>query len=1102
MSSKERLRRFNRQSACAVSTLCLFRGALRCIPAIVLMGMMAVAMNHWMQIPLWGNQVLWIFCVLVSLGFLSSGFFPLKIFSVKEKSKTLSDRLASMDKKASKGLLRKDELVIALQMAVSKDEDGISSELKLEYLDKMAAQFSQYSTRWCFPSWDWKKSFLFFLLTLMACGTLWAFFPTQFPLNSQVLFPFGSANLENYVRVLPGDSEVAWGGEVEIKVSIKVQSLRKPVLYVRTGKEWMPIESQEEIQGTQIYKFSDLVEPLVYRVKWKKDWGRKYTITPVKPIQITRFNVVIRQPDYVGGTLIRQVSPELRGLPGSQVQIEAESSAPLLKAKILFSDGAEVVIDNIKGTKLKAEFTLFKSGTYGFFLKPDEGQVFESRTQYPIHVIEDASPTVTLLSPEEDLVAGEREIIPLTFQAEDDFGIKEAVLVWEGRSGDRKKKLIRKFGDSTENVLDTFDWDLGFYRFRPGELLRYQIQVVDGNTVTGPGQASTDWRYIEIASFDKSHEALESVLNEWRDEILKLLAEVNTLQSDFGKEETKLSEKVSEMNKAAERSEQLQKALEKIVSLMEEDPMADYGVWLEHKAMSDNMKAMNQGAMKRAQGAVQTQNRKEAQSEMGEVAAELERMYSLSEELSKSQRARDVMTGGEDLADLGEDLINQLEEAAEQEGKLTSEQMDQLNRLMSEAQKIMSEMAQSLQKFPDELPEDFVNQEALEDIEMDKTQDLLSQMNEAIQKGDFQSAMKMARQFLEMAKKMQEQLSEAHESYLQENSAADLEQAISKEAKKLEEIANQQRELLMETQKLEAKRLEEVLKEQEKRLESLAGKQKQLVKAMEDLLKQAVNPPKAKTILQSQLNPMKDIGRQIEAKRLTNGLSLLKTAIDQLGVAGVEVEKSTGSVSHTNEIKTIKEGESEILAELKKRVSPSQIFSKKEMEKFKGLKERQSALAQKTQGLKSDLQKLSQKTASLGVPLTQSLSKAKSSMGKASEALGESESQPALRSEENALRHLLDSQGELSAAQGAMGEMAGQQQPGGQGQGGGQPKVMMRGNQKKGSRGTKVGKVRLPTAEDYRPPKEFREELLESLKEKYPEIYEDIVHKYFKRLSD
>ena len=60
---------------------------------------------------------------------------------------------------------------------------------------------------------------------------------------------------------------------------------------------------------------------------------------------------------------------------------------------------------------------------------------------------------------------------------------------------------------------------------------------------------------------------------------------------------------------------------------------------------------------------------------------------------------------------------------------------------------------------------------------------------------------------------------------------------------------------------------------------------------------------------------------------------------------------------------------------------------------------------------------------------------------------------------------------------------------------------MSRGGQT-GSRGTASGKVRLPKAEDYKPPKEFREELLRSLKEKYPDIYEDIIHKYFKRLSE
>jgi len=48
-------------------------------------------------------------------------------------------------------------------------------------------------------------------------------------------------------------------------------------------------------------------------------------------------------------------------------------------------------------------------------------------------VVEDQPPTLTLLSPDRDLVVGEKEKVPLTYDAKDDFGVTEVELVWERR---------------------------------------------------------------------------------------------------------------------------------------------------------------------------------------------------------------------------------------------------------------------------------------------------------------------------------------------------------------------------------------------------------------------------------------------------------------------------------------------------------------------------------------------------------------------------------------------------------------------------------------------------------------------------------------------
>ncbi|OGR98215.1 MAG: hypothetical protein A2V88_00135 [Elusimicrobia bacterium RBG_16_66_12] len=76
--------------------------------------------------------------------------------------------------------------------------------------------------------------------------------------------------------------------------------------------------------------------------------------------------------------------------------------------------------------------------------------------------------------------------------------------------------------------------------------------------------------------------------------------------------------------------------------------------------------------------------------------------------------------------------------------------------------------------------------------------------------------------------------------------------------------------------------------------------------------------------------------------------------------------------------------------------------------------------------------------------------------------------------------------------------------PGG-GAGEGEPAVsVMRGSVRasgRGASGSALGRVRLPSAEEYRPPRELREELEKSLREPRPAAHSPEIKEYFKRLA-
>jgi hypothetical protein len=221
--------------------------------------------------------------------------------------------------------------------------------------------------------------------------------------------------------------------------------------------------------------------------------------------------------------------------------------------------------------------------------------------------------------------------------------------------------------------------------------------------------------------------------------------------------------------------------------------------------------------------------------------------------------------------------------------------------------------------------------------------------------------------------------------------------------------------------------------------------------------------------------PMQEVAKEFSSKRLDHSVEWLASIVGQLVTAesGLGISSQTAAAGR---VTFIKEEEINILTELKKPVETHGTFSQSDQSQFSELKDKQSELGKRTQNLKQDLQTLARKTASLGIPLTQSLSQAGAEMKKAAEELGGLKSREAQFSEERALEKLLEGQMALEQAQSAMSEISLQQGGGGSMRGGGQPKVLLRSGGQ-GSQGTQNGKVKLPRAEDYRPPKEFREDI-------------------------
>jgi hypothetical protein len=176
-------------------------------------------------------------------------------------------------------------------------------------------------------------------------------------------------------------------------------------------------------------------------------------------------------------------------------------------------------------------------------------------------------------------------------------------------------------------------------------------------------------------------------------------------------------------------------------------------------------------------------------------------------------------------------------------------------------------------------------------------------------------------------------------------------------------------------------------------------------------------------------------------------------------------------------------------------------FSSEDREEMKKLDEEQAGLSQETGRLESELSKLAAKSALLGPDILESVESARKEMGLSSQSLREARTEAAQEHQQKVLSELRQGQEDMQKTMEQMGQM----KAGGSGSSGaGQPGFFQTrgGTGNAGEQGVRRGAVKIPRAEDYLPPRQFREEILESLKERYPKSQESVIKDYYKKLTE
>ncbi len=861
------------------------------------------------------------------------------------------------------------------------------------------------------------------------------------------------------------------------------------------GEEKLAMESLGD--GKFRVKLAHLKRTLSYRAVSGSFSSPVYSAEAIDPPEIGNIQLTVFPPAYTGLGATSSTGGNVEGLKGSNLKINALSTNDIVKAEVVLGDGKRVPL-KIDGRKLQGNLVLFQSQQYQILVEDRHG-FRNSPISYDLKVRPDGFPTIDLLRPTEDMEINGDEILTLEYSARDDFGLAEVTL--SVKIGDRQDRIRLQKDDARRLILrDQYRWDLGRLALRDGEDALFNLEVTDNDTVSGPKLGASRPIRLRLKNLKGEHQQIAEMVRDLNSRMVDLLGD--HLEKPLPEE--KKAAGAQEMDRKFEQNlTEALKRTEEVMRRTEKDRLSDFATWSDLEALKRNLQFTKEDLLKKQE---QAQSADEKLRARDEISSELERMSLLSEDISKRLKAQEMASTAQDLARGQERLMDSLEKLQSGDKNLDSilKQLSELTKSLAALQQAMSQMAQ-------QLPDDFMNMESMRSLGFNEMFSALDEIRKKLMQGDIEGARQLARELFNQMAQMVASLQNSQRSAMA-SSMGRMQGEMSRSTNELQQIAREQQEILLNTEDINKSALSERDKALKEKLDRFLERAKSELGKLTELFPDREGPedPEAATKLDDAT--MNQLLKNLIAK-------LLGKDFPGYGEGDELARKELTKKRDPSQEQRARRAES-TLDNLKSELNslmgqPMQALKESDQKQLRDLANRQGVLRERTQSLHEKLESLFQLFPSLDPKIVQNIGEAGKSMGNANDRLGRLDSQGAVPPERDALDRLSQSQQQMQSAmqqmaqRGQLGNMPitrlfrqGRFMPGGM-------LTPLPGMPQfpefevdSGFTGLDTEKFRLPGKEEYKAPRNFREEILESLKQGVPPQLKDQIERYFKNLSE
>lgn len=394
--------------------------------------------------------------------------------------------------------------------------------------------------------------------------------------------PFSSTEF----RVEPGDVEVVYGSELEIRVTVVGAPVDALELVLESGdKPEPPLPMFPEAGGTWRAMLAKVVEPTAYYVRAYRSRSVRYHIDVKTVPLIESARVRIVPPSYAHFAPYEGPLPKdgVCGLPGTNVQVFLRSNRPLQGGAIALST---VIPDSSKkgnakpqrkGTKLKmsplesgsqeatGQFSIAGDGTFECRVIDQAGQASQQSFSGSITMLADGRPFIRIMQPQKMSLATPTAVLPVALSAEDDCGISRLQL-YRSLNDSRPRPADLPLPKQQRRRLDeSVHLPLDRYGLEPGDIIKLFGRVEDNDPAGTKGSESSivTVRIVSQEEFERMFRTREGV-----QAMLSKYYEARRRMESLAKQAEELQKKLEKLPKGEKLLEENRRELDHLRQAM------------------------------------------------------------------------------------------------------------------------------------------------------------------------------------------------------------------------------------------------------------------------------------------------------------------------------------------------------------------------------------------------------------------------------------------------------------------------------------------------------------------------------------------------------